>query len=63
MVRTLSEMTAYLLDHVEQRRRSPADDLISYLAADRIDGAPLTDNHILGTLRLLLIAGIDTTWS
>ncbi|MFX9257938.1 cytochrome P450, partial [Acinetobacter baumannii] len=21
------------------------------------------DNHILGTLRLLLIAGIDTTWS
>ncbi len=63
MVRTLSEMTAYLLDHVEQRRRSPTDDLISYLAAQRIDGAPLTDNHILGTLRLLLIAGIDTTWS
>lgn len=63
MVRTLSEMTAYLLDHVEQRRKSPTDDLISYLAADRIDGAPLTDNHILGTLRLLLIAGIDTTWS
>lgn len=63
MVRTLAEMTAYLLDQVERRRKSPTDDLISYLVAARIDGAPLTDNHILGTLRLLLIAGIDTTWS
>ncbi len=63
MVRTLAEMTAYFLDQVEQRRKTPTDDLIGYLVAARIDGAPLTDNHILGTLRLLLIAGIDTTWS
>lgn len=63
MVRTLEEMIAYLLDQVERRRKSPTDDLISYLVAARIDDAPLTDNHILGTLRLLLIAGIDTTWS
>jgi cytochrome P450 len=63
MVRTLAEMTAYFLEEVEQRRKTPTDDLISYLVEARIDGAPLTDNHILGTLRLLLIAGIDTTWS
>lgn len=63
MVRTLAEMTTYFLDQVEQRRKTPTDDLISYLVAAHIDGVPLTDNHILGTLRLLLIAGIDTTWS
>ena len=27
------------------------------------DGQPLEDSHVLGSLRLLLIAGIDTTWS
>jgi cytochrome P450 len=27
------------------------------------DGQPLSDMHVLGSLRLLLIAGIDTTWS
>ena len=29
----------------------------------RVEDRPLTDDHINGTLRLLLIAGIDTTWS
>ena len=32
------------------------------IAAD-IDGEPLTDDHINGTIALLIIAGIDTTWS
>ena len=63
MIRTLDEMTSYFLEQVERRRKRPTDDLISYLVDARIDGAPLTDNHILGSLRLLLIAGIDTTWS
>src|SRR5260370_3099726 len=27
------------------------------------NGQPLDDSHVLGSLRLLLIAGIDTTWS
>src|SRR5207237_5093208 len=31
-------------------------------ANDR-NGQPLSDAHVLGSLRLLLIAGIDTTWS
>ena len=41
----------------------PGDDLISYLLGAKIDGEPLTESHVIGTLRLLLIAGIDTTWS
>jgi cytochrome P450 len=63
MVRTLAEMNAYFLEQVQRRRETLTADLISYLVAARINGEPLTDNHILGTLRLLLIAGIDTTWS
>ena len=31
--------------------------------AAEMDGDPLTDKHILGTCFLLLMAGIDTTWS
>ena len=29
----------------------------------KFDGQPLATENVLGTLRLLLIAGIDTTWS
>ncbi|WFU38622.1 cytochrome P450 [Bradyrhizobium sp. CB82] len=58
------EMTDYFAGHVEARKRKPGDDLISYLlnARDK-NGQPLEDSHIYGSLRLLLIAGIDTTWS
>jgi cytochrome P450 len=58
------EMSAYFAGHVAQRKLEPTDDLISTLmrARDK-DGEPLSDAHVLGTLRLLLIAGIDTTWS
>jgi cytochrome P450 len=58
------EMTGYFAAHLEQRKQKPTDDLISTLmrARDK-NGQPLSDNHVLGSLRLLLIAGIDTTWS
>ena len=58
------EMTGYFAGHLEQRKTNPTDDLISTLmnARDK-DGNPLADEHVLGSLRLLLIAGIDTTWS
>jgi cytochrome P450 len=58
------EMTGYFAGHLEQRKANPTEDLISTLmkARDK-DGNPLADEHVLGSLRLLLIAGIDTTWS
>jgi len=57
-------MSAYFAGHIEQRKQHPTDDLISTLmkARDR-NGQLLEDSHVLGSLRLLLIAGIDTTWS
>ncbi|MBR0897967.1 cytochrome P450 [Bradyrhizobium tropiciagri] len=58
------EMTGYFMAHLEQRKLQPGDDLISQLLrAKGPGGQPLTDEHVLGSLRLLLIAGIDTTWS
>ncbi|MEK6244839.1 MAG: cytochrome P450 [Pseudomonadota bacterium] len=62
-MQTLGELTAYFQGHVEARRAQPGDDLISFLIAARMDGQPLSQPHLLGMLRLLLIAGIDTTWS
>src|SRR3954466_2220638 len=64
LMSAVREMTEYFSAHLEQRKKSPTDDLISTLmkARDK-NGEPLSDSHVLGSLRLLLIAGIDTTWS
>ena len=45
------------------RRAKPAEDMISRLIAAEVDGKPLTDHTIQGVCFLLLVAGIDTTWS
>ena len=57
------EVIEFFRVELADRRVEPRDDLISYLATTTLDGDPLTDKHILGTCFLLLIAGIDTTWS
>jgi cytochrome P450 len=64
MIRAVQEMTHYFTGHIEHRKTHPSDDLISTLmhAKDK-SGQPLSDGHVLGSLRLLLIAGIDTTLS
>jgi len=64
LMQAVQEMTAYFTGQLEARKLKPTDDLISTLmnAKDK-DGQPLDDGHVMGSLRLLLIAGIDTTWS
>ncbi len=61
--RVVAEVSAFFNQEIAARRASPGDDLISYLLEARIDGQPLDQADIAGTLRLLLFAGIDTTWS
>jgi hypothetical protein len=61
--RANDEMTEYFRAEADKRREAPGDDFVSYLLRARINGNPLSDNHFFGTLRLLLVAGIDTTWS
>ncbi len=57
------EVLDYFRGQVERRANEPGDDLVSHLLACRLDGAPLSEKHVLGTCFLLLVAGIDTTWS
>ena len=59
----LQEMSAYFVAEIKKRGTQRGDDLISFLLDAKMEGQPLSDPHLLGTLRLLLVAGIDTTWS
>ncbi|TYB56135.1 cytochrome P450 [Nonomuraea sp. PA05] len=52
-------LVAQIRDHLDQ----PRDDLITYLLEAELYGQKLNPDHVLGTIILLLIAGIDTTWS
>jgi cytochrome P450 len=56
-----SEMVAYFMQIIEQRRIVPRDDLISGLLAAEIDGQHLTLPELLGFCALLLVAGNETT--
>lgn len=51
----------YLLGLIEERRRQPADDLTSDLAALRDKGVNVNDYELQANLRLLLVAGNLTT--
>jgi cytochrome P450 len=56
-------LDAYLDVQVEAHRAEPRDDLTSYLLDVEIDGQKLSPEHVRGSIVLLLLAGIDTTWS
>jgi cytochrome P450 len=56
-------LDAYLDVQIEDHRRRPRDDLISFLIDARLDDRPLEPQHIRGSIALMLLAGIDTTWS
>ena len=57
-------IAAYFEVQIKARRENPGEDLVSFLIAARSpDGEPFSDRQVLGALRLLLVAGIDTTWS
>ena len=57
----------YFDQQIEKRRANPKPegegDLIDHLLSVEIFGEPLSPEHVRGTVILLLIAGIDTTWS
>ena len=57
------KLDAYLTAQVEDHVATPRDDLTSFLLQAEMDGEPLNMEHVGGTIALLLIAGIDTTWS
>ncbi|BCI52438.1 cytochrome P450 [Mycolicibacterium litorale] len=52
----------YFLTQIEQRRSHPTDDIIGDLVTAEIDGEKLSDEAIYSFLRLLLPAGLETTY-
>ena len=57
-----AEVKEYLARILRDRRREPRDDLISDLARAELDGERLSDEEIFSFLRLLLPAGVETTY-
>jgi hypothetical protein len=53
----------YLQGHIDDHIANPRDDLISFLIDSELNGEKLSPFHVARTIGLLLIAGIDTTWS
>jgi len=51
----------YLTPIVQEKRKNPSDDMISALIKSEVDGEKLTDLEIISFLRLLTLAGAETT--
>ena len=57
-----AELQEYFLMQIEKRKSTPTDDIIGDLVSAEIDGEKLSDEAIYSFLRLLLPAGLETTY-
>lgn len=57
-----AKFDAYIGTQIQSHIDDPKDDLIGFLLNVEIMGSKLEPSHIGGTIILLLVAGIDTTW-
>jgi len=62
-IERVSRLFEYLLVQVHDHIDNPREDLTTYLLNVELYGQKLAPDHVVGTMALLLIAGIDTTWS
>jgi cytochrome P450 len=62
-IEAFQELDAYISKQVQDHIDNPRDDLTDFLLKATIFDQPLSPQHVGGTIILLLIAGIDTTWS
>jgi hypothetical protein len=59
----MDDLGNYIYAQVQDHREHPREDLTNFLLHVEIDGQPVNDDIVGGMIVLLLIAGIDTTWS
>src|SRR5437763_8268316 len=59
----MGKLFDYLLVQIRDHLENPRDDLTTYLINAELYGRKLEPFHVAGSMGLLLIAGIDTTWS
>ncbi len=57
------EIDEYIDARIAEHQAEPQNDLTTFLLEAEIDGNKLEPDHVRGTMVLLMIAGIDTTWS
>ena len=57
------EIDEYITAQIADHEANPRDDLTTFLLNAELDGNKLLPEHVRGTMVLLMIAGIDTTWS
>jgi cytochrome P450 len=62
-IERLQQLFDYLLAQIRDHVDHPRDDLTTFLINVELYGNKLEAEHVAGTMALLLIAGIDTTWS
>ena len=58
-----NELDQYITARMEEHLENPRDDLTTFLLEAELDGNKLEPQHVFGTMVLLMVAGIDTTWS
>ncbi len=61
MANTFGELVSYLKKIARERRRAPADDLISTIVTHQDGGTGLNDYDVVNFVMLLLVAGNETT--
>ena len=59
--RAAGDFRRYLLDVVVHRRAHPADDLVAGLITATVDGERLTDDQVVSTAMVILMAGHEAT--
>jgi cytochrome P450 len=59
----MSKLFDYILDQIHDHLARPREDLTTFLIDAELYGHKLQADHVAGTMVLLLIAGIDTSWS
>ena len=62
-IANFQKLDEYIDRQITDHIANPRDDLTSYLLNAELDGHRLAYEHVRGSIVLLLIAGIDTTWS
>jgi cytochrome P450 len=61
--RATADLKSYLVPLIAGRRGGNGDDVLTTVANAELDGTPLTEEMAVGMAYLLVVAGIDTTWS
>ena len=63
-MKSFFNIVEFFMGQVEDRRKNPReDDLITELMNAEVEGKKVPIEYVLGVCQLMLVAGIDTTWS